>query len=206
MNIDHLVYTSPDLKTGMDKIEALLGVRPIIGGRHHNWGTHNALVSLGDAAYLEIISPDPTLDVPDHGRLFASHYQMGSRLTTWALNTNQIEALHEEAKMNGIQLGPIEAGKRKTPDGATLSWQLSDPYALPFEGALPFLISWGSTPHPSSTTSLAGQLRKVYISHPQSDKVKALLYLLKTDIEVVEASAFTISAIIATAKGDVLLS
>ncbi len=33
-NIDHLVFTAPTLEQGMDRIESLLGVRPVIGGRH----------------------------------------------------------------------------------------------------------------------------------------------------------------------------
>ena len=57
--IDHLVYACANLERGMDEIEAQLGTRPVRGGRHPKFGTHNALLGLGDGVYLEIASRDP---------------------------------------------------------------------------------------------------------------------------------------------------
>ena len=74
-NIDHLVYTSLNLEAGMDKIEQLLGVRPEPGGQHPDFGTHNALLSLGSSTYLEIISPDPSLKSPKQGLLFQDQFE-----------------------------------------------------------------------------------------------------------------------------------
>ncbi|MDK1010172.1 MAG: VOC family protein [Actinomycetota bacterium] len=58
--VDHLVYSTPDLDEGIHLVEQLFGTDVTPGGRHENWGTRNALVSLGESTYLEIISPDPT--------------------------------------------------------------------------------------------------------------------------------------------------
>ena len=68
--IDHLVYTVPDLATGIERIAGLLGTRPVIGGCHPTFGTHNALLSIGPETYLEIIAPDPALARPSRGRVF----------------------------------------------------------------------------------------------------------------------------------------
>jgi hypothetical protein len=135
-NIDHLVYTVADLGAGMNTIERLFGVRPVPGGRHPAFGTHNALVSLGMETYLEIIAPDPGLPRPDRGMLFGMDGLRGSRLATWVLRTEAIDVLAAAADSAGLGLGQMQSGGRESPDGTMLSWQVTDPYAMPLGGAV----------------------------------------------------------------------
>jgi hypothetical protein len=172
--IDHLVYAAPDLDAGVAEIERLLGVRPAAGGRHPRWGTRNALLSLGPSAYLEVVGPDPEAPRPARGRLFGVESLDRPRLVTWALRCEAIEEV--AARLSA--LGTVEAGSRETPDGALLSWQLTDPYAMPLGGAVPFLIAWGDTPHPATAAPPAGSLAGLWIEHPDPPAVRAALALL----------------------------
>ncbi len=199
-SIDHLVFAASDLETGMSAIESLLGVQPVLGGRHPDYGTHNALLSLGPDVYLEVIAPDPDLPAPENGALFSSDPKTLPKLVTWVLQTNDIEATAKMGAKHGI--GPVQAGSRQTPSGTMISWQLTDPYAMPLDGAIPFLIDWGSTPHPAKLVPTGGKLVKLSIVHPQAPEVEeALDGLNAAGISVLVGDAVSISAQIETLDG-----
>lgn len=205
MNIDHIVYAVSDLESGMTEIEKLIGARPVIGGRHPDFGTHNALLSLGPGTYLEIIAPDSSLPTPDHGLAFGISENQPPGIVTWALRVEEIQAVADAATGAGVPIGAVESGSREKPDGTVLSWQLSNPYAMPFDGAIPFLINWGDTPHPAVTTPRGGELLGIRIEHPDADKVRKALSALGVDIEVNKADTYSVIATIKTDRGIVEL-
>ena len=203
--IDHLIYTAPTLEEGMDKIEGLLGTRPEFGGQHPNWGTHNALLSLGNA-YLEVIAPDPSLSIPPQGLWLEEQFKKPAHLATWVLRTDSIASLRQLALDNDIAIGKTQEGQRQKADGSWLKWHLTDPYALPYDGALPFLIDWGHSTHPSKTAPKVGDLMGLTFKHPEAEMIKPKLKLFAIDIEVVQASQFSIQAEIKSNSGVVYLS
>ncbi len=205
MNIDHIIFAVPELESGMDEIESLLGVRPMIGGRHPKYGTHNALLSLGTDTYFEIIAPDPELPAPENGRLFDASGTGQSRLATWVLRSDSIEEQSAKVVSTGVPLGPLESGSRESPDGTVLSWRLTNPYATPFDGAIPFLIDWGNTPHPAGTTPRGCELVGLRIEHPKTDEVREALSVLGVDIDVNKADKYRLIATIRSVRGIVEL-
>jgi len=201
--VDHLVYLVGDLEVGRDEIEQLFGVRPVLGGRHPRWGTHNALLSLGTATYLEVIAPDPQLGVPERGVLFAADRIREPRLATWVLRSELIDATVAAASAAGIGIGAVESGSRQSPDGTLISWRLSDPYAVPLGGAVPFLISWGSTPHPAGAATRVGELVGLRIEHPEPEQVRKALSALGVEMDVRMGDRYQLIARIRTARRDV---
>src|SRR5215471_1399437 len=89
--VDHLVYTVPDLKAGIDAAEQLFGVRATPGGQHPGLGTRNALIALGPASYLEIIGPDPEQPRPAGGRRFGIDELRAPHLLTWVAKGKSLD-------------------------------------------------------------------------------------------------------------------
>lgn len=204
--VDHLLYAVADLETGCDEIEQRLGVRPVRGGRHPAYGTHNALLSLGPTTYLEIIARDPQLPIPERGVLFGLEDIRRSALVTWVLRRQPIDAAVASAASGGVRLGPIQSGHRDNADGTRLSWKLTDPYTMPFDGAVPFLIQWGTTPHPARTAPPGGRLVGLRAEHPGAHRLRGALSALGVEMDVHEGAAFRLVATIRTASGDIELS
>lgn len=203
--VDHLVYAAPDLAAGMDAVERLLGVRPVRGGRHPDFGTHNALVSLGPATYLEVIAPDPELPRPGRGRLFGVDELDAPRLVTWVLRSEAIDALAAKAASRGVGLGAVASGSRERPDGTRLSWRLTDPWVMPLGGAVPFLIAWGDTPHPASAAPAAGELVGLSVESPDVERLRDAFEALGVAMAVTAGERVQLVATVRTPAGLVQL-
>ena len=199
--LDHLIYAAPTLERGMDDIEALLGVRPVMGGRHPDFGTHNALLSLGDGIYFEVIASDPQATPPTDGVLFDLDQLDDARLLSWVARGDNLDAAVAKLKPLGIDLGSPQDGQRKKPDGTAVRWSATDPRQSRLGGAIPFLIDWGDTPHPSASLPVAGELLELVIEHPDADTVRAALAAINVDVTVVQAREYALAARIATDNG-----
>ena len=201
--VDHLVFAVPELESGVREIERLLGTRAAIGGRHPQFGTHNALLGLGPATYLEIVAVDPSLPRPARGRPFGVEASGLPRLVTWAARCEAIDARAAAATDAGLRVGRVESGSRARPDGTLLSWRLTDPYVMAMDGVIPFLIAWGETPHPAVSAPAAGDFVGLRIEHSDPDAVGAALSSLGASADVHAAAR---PALVATIRvGDRLI-
>src|SRR5229473_2315780 len=138
--LDHILLGCNDLDRGIQLVEEATGVRPAIGGVHPGRGTRNALLSLGERRYLEIIAPDSSQGPVVH---FPQILGMtGPRLIGWAVHPTDIAATAKLLRENQIAFTGPDDGSRQRPDGRVLTWKTIN-LADDRHGLLPFFIEWG---------------------------------------------------------------
>jgi Glyoxalase-like domain len=202
--MDHLVYGVPELGDGVALMERKTGVRAQYGGPHPGRGTHNALLSLADRQYLEIIALDPQqAGAPD--LLFRELKTLAQpRLIAWAVAVDSVVEVARRAKDAGIEtVGPLQ-GSRALPEGRLLAWKTLR-VAAPSLWGLPFFIEWGGADHPSQTSPRGCSLASFRIEHPDVDAMSRALQRLEVEAVVVAASQPRLTARLHSPKGEVEL-
>ena len=183
--IDHLIFAVPALEDGVAEIEARFGVRAEGGGQHLGQGTHNKLLALGPTTYLEIIAPDPAQPEPPGPRPYGVDRVVRSGLVGWALCCDDIERAVDQARAEGFDPGDVINGNRRTAEGTTLRWRITSNART--AGVVPFLISWGDTPHPAASAPRGLRLESLRIEHPDPESITGVLRALGTAVPVVRA-------------------
>jgi len=187
--IDHLTITAPSLALGAEYVERALGVALQPGGEHPRMGTHNLLLRLGDALFLEVIAVNPAAQQPPRPRWFALDavaVDSAPRLVHWVARTQAIRSAPAEC----LEVtGPIETMTR-----GALQWLITIPTdgALPLGGAMPALIEWQTPGHPAEKLHDEGcTLRGFEVHTSEHDRVAALLdaLALRADAKLVPLRA-----------------
>jgi hypothetical protein len=199
--VDHLVYATPDLQAGVDRVEQLLWIRASPGGQHPGIGTRNALVALGPATYLEIIGPDPDQPKPFSPRTFGIDGLKTPRLVAWAAKADNLDQLVRDALQQGVKLGEVGSGSRKTPQGTLLTWRYTSPRTVVGDGIVPFFINWGQSPHPARNAASGATLVHLRAEHPDPEGVRKILGQLRLDLPVTKGPTPALVATIESPRG-----
>ncbi len=203
LELDHLVIAAKTLREGVIWLEGKLGVKLQAGGKHPLFGTHNALLKLGDSTYLEVIAVDPDAPKPTRARWFEldhTHLLEQPKLIHWVVRTENLEARVSRLPM----LGKILEASR-----SDLSWQITvpDDGHLNFEGLIPTLISWRGI-HPTSQLEPQNcKLLQLQGFYPEPQAVRDTLGQLGANclLEILKAPIAKLSAVIQTPNGRVEL-
>jgi hypothetical protein len=202
--LDHIILGCNDLDKGIDLVEENTGVRPAIGGVHPGRGTRNALLSLGERRYLEIIAPDPAQSQIVH---YPQIRQMKDpRLIGWAVHPPDIAAIANQLRENKIVFqGPAD-GSRKRPDGQILNWKTIN-LADDRHGLLPFFIEWSAdSVHPSKDAPAKCTLDYFEILGADPQELAATLKRIGIDFPVQRSDKARLQAVISGPKGDLKLN
>jgi hypothetical protein len=202
---DHFIYAGRDLEALSAQFEALTGVAPGRGGRHPGMGTHNALASLGNNVYFELLAVDPTQKDRLQGTMGARIDALPSpRLFAYMLGTPNLEQQQKVLAGHGIGADLFDAS-RTTTDGRTLKWRLLVPHDNPFGDFVPKFIDWLDTQHPSLTSTPGCAFKSFEIGHPQAAGLRGLLDELGASVPVESSDRAHFRLAIASPKGRVVL-
>ena len=131
--IDHIVIVVPDLEAATKSYERL-GFTVVRGGRHPV-GTYNALISLVDGSYIELIAFYEAN--PKHR--WWMPLQKGGGLVDFCMQTDNLMRDTREFRNAGVNIDDPQPLTRARPDGYQLKWVLSIPREG-HRGVAPFLI------------------------------------------------------------------
>lgn len=185
--LDHILLGCSDLEAGVTFVKERTGVNAAFGGVHPGRGTRNALLSLGERRYLEIIAPDPA---QESGRSYAAK-QLANlrelktpRLVGWAVHPGDVEALATKLREAGIAAQGPTPGSRARPDGRVLKWK-SLTLADDRDGILPFFIEWsaGST-HPSVDAPTGCRLERFSVEDSDPPALAKIFDQLGIDVPI----------------------
>ncbi|HEY9515723.1 MAG TPA: VOC family protein [Gemmatimonadaceae bacterium] len=202
--LDHFLYAGRDLEPMCIEFESLTGVKPNLGGRHPGLGTRNALASLGESVYFELLATDreQQLDGTMGGRIQA--FQV-PRLFAFMLKASDLETVQQTLERNDIE-SDLFAASRETPEGQTLRWRLLVPRDNRFGEFVPRFIDWLDTTHPASTSAKGCAFESFEMGHPKAKEIGALLHALDSDIHVLRADRPYLHLSIATPRGSLVLT
>ena len=204
--LDHILLGCGDLDRGIAFVEQRLGVKAMFGGVHPGHGTQNALLSLGQRHYLEIIAPDPAQPDSKSARRSQLEKLTEPRLVEWAAHPGDFSSFAKRLQEAGLAFEGPTPGSRQRPDGRLLQWQtlnLKDNAS----GLLPFFIAWSAdSPHPSADAPAGCHLIRFELMTPEPDKLAKTLKLLSLDVPVAKAETRQLRARFAGPKGNLELT
>jgi hypothetical protein len=205
--VDHIIVGISDLDDGIAQLEALTGVRAVIGGEHPGRGTRNALISLGTGHYMELLAPVPG-GVIDESDDLAADLHGFSELTPigWAASTTSAGDLAQKLVAEGYEIAGPVAGSRVKPDGSVLEWRTLA-IEQPLLAGAPFFIEWGeSSVHPSESSPAGCELRAVNLQDPDSEALGELARVLGLDVGVEQGASRALEFVLECPDGVVRLS
>jgi len=196
-HLDHIMYSCSDLDLGSQYFASLLGVEPAFGGVHIGKGTQNALFSLNNNQYFEIIAPDPNQNIK-------SEFVSSTGIKTWAVASNDLLREKEIASSMGLGSNLIAMSRGK-PDGGLLEWELLFVSGHEFGYQFPFFINWLGDANPSETTPQGCALKSFTIKTQDTQGLQGLIEQFGIEDILIEQGTPAFEALLSTPKGNITI-
>lgn len=195
--LDHLVWAVPDLDLAIKEVEFATTIKAVIGGSHPDHGTCNALISMGEGLYFEILARDNSLPAGELAKFCQNLTK--PNLATWVVRTNNIPEVVERVEKMGYQ-AIVKEMSRLRPSGEKLKWQLL--WLKGHEGGnfVPLIIDWQNSRHPSLDTPSGLKLVSFRIEAVSPKPLEKIFSSLSIDVELKSGSENKMVAIIESPK------
>lgn len=146
LQFDHFVHLTPDPTKAAEDFQTV-GLHAVQGGRHEHLGTYNTLSYFG-LSYVELIGIFDEQLVKEAGSVkyslrdtfIENNLQAGPQRI--ALRSNNLEALAEHFRAQGLEVNGPSDFSRKRPDGTLVTWKLLFAGKPSESITLPFFIEW----------------------------------------------------------------
>lgn len=174
--IDHIVIGARTLEDGARYVEDLLGVKPVKGGAHPGFGTHNMLLGMGANCYIEVIAADPAQPDPSHPRPFdldeaslKTALEAEPRLIAYVASTPALDAVV-------ARLGPAQAGEVREMSRGNLTWRMAfPPQRQDMDNLIPPLIQWNGERAAKHLRDSGWRLATLEGEHPDAAALRKAL-------------------------------
>lgn len=171
IRLDHVLLFAPTLAQAITRFGSLTGVQAQVGGAHPDYGSVNALASMG-SSYIELFA-----------RADGQGAASGIEVIDYAMQCDDIAALAARGEALGL-VAYWTNGQRRTAEGTVLRWRTVQFDGHDFAGLLPFFIDWGMTPHPSVTSPGGLSNPRLAAFHPDAGKLSLLYHHLGISVPV----------------------
>jgi predicted RNA-binding protein YlxR (DUF448 family) len=173
--IDHLVVVADNLTQGEQWVRQTFGATPAPGGKHLSMGTHNLLLRVGAALYLEVIAIDPAQSAPVRARWFnmdrpdmQAAVKRAPRLAHFVARSNNLaatmkKALHAPGEILELARDNFHWSITVPADGALIEY-----------GLVPSLIQWDSVAPTDVLPDSGVYLTRLIAKHPDAARLRAL--------------------------------
>ncbi|MCC3861948.1 VOC family protein [Pseudemcibacter aquimaris] len=206
--IDHIIFAVSDYDEAIEFLQNKSGIKAADGAIQKERGTRNALLSAGNQTYLEILAPDPAQmpfnPTENPKTAFASVISQfeNSEVDMFAYSTNDIDAAKKNGEELGLKVGGPYEGSRTIPSGEVITWSEMEFYGHEFGQFIPFVMNWGTSTHPGTTSPKGIELKEIIVQHPKNEELAKIYKALGVPATVEYGEKPVIKVKLSSKKGD----
>lgn len=201
--LDHVALGVPDIQKGLDYVESLTGLRPIVNEVSARAGCSYvvAQLSLGGEQFLEIIGPNPAVEGELEGIGAYAAAMPGPKLMFWVMGVRDFGAYLRDAARAGYTFGDT----RHVKNGG-YEYQIGA-IGMEFVPHIPSVIEWKAREDAKELAATSGcRIADFTVHHPEPETLQKVYDALGIGMLVRRGEKPRLRLVLETPTDDVILS